>query len=188
MAPRIVDVRPVYKGWATISIATIERDSQTFERLMEDHGPGVCALPVDRDRKVAMLVRQFRAPVAVTGGEAELLECPAGLVDGREAPELAIQRELMEETGLHITDPQRVGAVWTMPGISTERMHLFLAFYGATDRQGTGGGHAAEHENITSEEVPLAKLAAMADDGGIADMKTLLLIQTLRLTEPDLFT
>ena len=38
-----------------------------------------------------------------------------------------------------------------------------------------------------SEEVPLWQLAAMADDGRITDMKTLLLIQTLRLREPDLF-
>lgn len=188
MPASIVNVRQVYKGWAKISIAIVEREGQTFERLMEDHGPGVCVLPVDRQRKVATLVRQFRAPVAVTSGENSLVECPAGLVDGKEDPEHAINRELMEETGLQTTNVQHVASVWTMPGISTERMHLFFAFYGAEDRKGKGGGHASEHENITTEEVPLPQLAAMADGGCIADMKTLLLIQTLRLRAPQLFT
>ena len=140
MPAKIVDVRPVYRGWATVSIATVEVEGQTFERLMEDHGPGVCVLLVDRERKVAMLVRQFRAPVAVTSGDFELLECPAGLVED-EDPEHAIRREAMEETGLQLADAQRVAGVWTMPGISTGRMHLFLAFYGAGDRKGRGGGH-----------------------------------------------
>jgi nudix-type nucleoside diphosphatase (YffH/AdpP family) len=153
---------------------------------MEDHGPGVCVLPVDRERKVATLVRQFRAPVAVTSGETELLECPAGLIDSEE-PATAVRRELMEETGLHVAEVQHVGSVWTMPGISTEKMHLFIAFYSTQDRKGKGGGEASEHENITIEEVPLAELAAMAGDGRITEMKTLVLIQTLRLRTPQLF-
>ena len=187
MDAKILAVRPVYEGWATISITTVGREGQTFERLMEDHGPGVCVLPVDRERRVATLVRQFRAPVAVTNGESELLECPAGLVDDKEEPAQAIRRELMEETGLQPAEVRHLASVWTMPGISTERMHLFLAIYRAEDRKGRGGGHASEHENIASEEVPLAELAAMADGDQIVDMKTLLLIQTLRLREPELF-
>ena len=188
MPARILDVRPVYKGWATVSIATVERDGQTFERLMEDHGAAVCVLPVDRERRVATLVRQFRAPVAVTGGTTRILRTIAmSLVDDEEEPEHASRRETMEETGLQIASVEAVATVWTMPGISTERMHLFLGFYRAEDRRGKGGGHASEHENITSEEVPLAELAIMADHGRIADMKTLLLIQILRLREPGLF-
>lgn len=188
MPARIANVRTVYEGWATISIATVERDGQTFERLMEDHGPGVCVLPVDRERRVATLVRQFRAPVAVTSGTIDLIECPAGLVDKDEDGEHAIRREMMEETGLQLAEAEHVATVWTMPGISTEQMHLFLGNYCAKDRKGKGGGHASEHEDIAIEEVPLARLAAMADGGQIADMKTLLLIQTLRLREPALFT
>lgn len=186
MPPRIVNVRPVYEGWATISIATAEHEGQRFERLMEDHGAGVCVLPVDRARKVAMLVRQFRAPVAVTSGETELLECPAGLVDNGEEAEQAIRRELMEETGLGPAEVRHVGSVWTMPGISTERMHLFLAYYSEKDRKGKGGGHASEHESIIIEEIALDELGLMADDGRIADMKTLLLIQILRVRQANL--
>ena len=153
---------------------------------MEDHGRSVCVLPFDRERKVATLVRQFRAPVYVTNGETDLLECPAGLADDQPADE-AIRRESFEETGLCLNDVQHVATVWTMPGVSTERMHLFFGSYRAGDRSGAGGGEASEHENIVTEEISLSQLAEMAEDGRVDDMKTLLLIQTLRLREPKLF-
>jgi hypothetical protein len=74
-----------------------------------------------------------------------------------------------------------------MPGISTERMHLFLANYRSGDARSKGGCKPSEHENISIEEMPLRELAIMADAGRIEDMKTLLLVQTLRLREPHLF-
>ena len=99
MPPRILNVRTAYKGWATISLASIQgEDGDTYERLMEDHGRAVCVLPFDRERRMAMLVRQFRAPVCVTSGKSELLECPAGLADDQPDGE-AVRRELVEETG-----------------------------------------------------------------------------------------
>jgi nudix-type nucleoside diphosphatase (YffH/AdpP family) len=187
MSSRIVDVGVVYKGWATISIATVEMENgRRFERLMEDHGRGVCVLPYDPERKVAMLVRQFRAPVCATIARGDLQEVVAGLTDG-EAPDRAVRREAFEETGLHLHALDHVATVWTMPGISTEQMDMFLARYREFDRVGRGGGNASEHENITLEEIPLLALAAAADAGGIDDMKSFALVQTLRLREPNLF-
>ena len=75
----------------------------------------------------------------------------------------------------------------TMPGISTERIHLYLGAYDAADRTGAGGGLDAEEEHITVVEMPLADLAAQADAGQLMDAKTMLLVQTLRLRRPDLF-
>lgn len=187
MPPKIISVRPVYEGWAKVSIATVQTDrGDTFERLMEDHGRGVCVLPFDPERGVAMLVRQFRAPVFTMTGRTELLETVAGLTDG-EPPERAMLREAFEETGLRLRKLDHVATVWTMPGISTEQMDLFLARYEASDRAGSGGGNAGEHEEIIVEELPLSKLADMADEGRIEDMKTFCLVQTLRLRQPDLF-
>jgi len=185
--PKVVNVRPVYEGWAKVSIATVQSDrGGTFERLMEDHGRGVCVLPYDPERKLAMLVRQFRAPVFTTAGRTELLEAVAGLTDG-EPPERAMLREAFEETGLRLRQLDHVATVWTMPGISTERMDLYLARYDASDRAGRGGGNTGEHEEIIVEEVPLSALAPMVDDGRIDDMKTFCLVQTLRLRRPELF-
>lgn len=187
MTAKILDTRTVYKGWSTISIARVlGPNGQIFERLMEDHGRAVCVLPYDPERKLAMLVRQFRAPVCATAAQTDLREAVAGLADG-EAGERAVLREAFEETGLRLGNLDRVATVWTMPGISTERMDLFLAVYGESDRVGQGGGEAGEHENIVAEEIPLAELAAAADKGGIDDMKTLALVQTLRLRNGSLF-
>ena len=74
-----------------------------------------------------------------------------------------------------------------MPGVSTERMWMYLAPYTAARRTGPGGGLAGEQENITVEEHLLSDLARMADAGSLTDLKTLLLLTTLRLRRPDLF-
>jgi hypothetical protein len=75
-----------------------------------------------------------------------------------------------------------------MPGISTERMHFYLATYaGDAARPDTRGGLAAEHEDTDAIEFDLARLARMADANELADVKTLLLLQTLRLRQPHLF-
>jgi hypothetical protein len=66
-------------------------------------------------------------------------------------------------------------------------MNLYLAPYAQADRVGPGGGLAAEYEDITVIEMPLAEMAAMVDGGHIVDMKTLILAQTLRLRRPELF-
>lgn len=72
-----------------------------------------------------------------------------------------------------------------MPGISTERMALFLGTYSQTDRIGPGGG--ASSEQIEVIELTLRELAEMADTGTLADLKTFALVQSLRLRKPDLF-
>jgi nudix-type nucleoside diphosphatase (YffH/AdpP family) len=143
-------------------------------------------LPYDAERRAALLVCQFRAPVLAAAGEVMLLEAIAGLTDG-EAPDKAARREAIEETGVRLKALEAVGTVWTMPGLSTERMHLYLAPYTRIDRVGEGGGADGENENITVLELPLHELAAMADSGALADMKTLALVQTLRLKRPGLF-
>jgi hypothetical protein len=93
----------------------------------------------------------------------------------------------LEEVGLTLAVLEPVAAVWTMPGISTELMHLFLASYGPGDRIGAGGGVAGQHEAITVAETALTELAAMADRGELTDLKTFTLVQTLRLRRPGLF-
>jgi hypothetical protein len=75
-----------------------------------------------------------------------------------------------------------------MPGISTERMDLYLAPYTEADRIGPGGGADGEQEDITIVEMGLSELADMADKGLLTDIKTFALVQTLRLRRPDLFT
>lgn len=177
----------LHEGWARLFVATIRTAQRPdIRREIEDHGAAVGMLPYDPDRRVALLIRQLRAPVLHVTGQPDFLECPAGLLDGTDPAEDA-KRELWEEVGLELTRLEPVATTWPMPGLSTERLHLFLAPYNAADRTGPGGGLGSENEHISAEEVPLADLAAMADDGRLSDLKTLFLVQTLRLRRPDLF-
>lgn len=178
-----------YKGWFRVLLAHMKGpDGTTFTRLIEDHGPGCAVLPYDPERRVALVVRLPRAPVLHAGdGGEDLIEAPAGLIDAGEVPEAAARREAREETGVELAVLEPLGQIWTMPGVSTERMWLFLAPYAAAQRTGPGGGLAGEQENITVEERPLRDLARLADAGTLTDMKTLLLLTTLRLRRPDLF-
>lgn len=161
-------------------------DGQTMRREIEDHGPAVAVLPYDRERRTAILVRQFRAPVFLASGEDALVEAIAGVLESHD-PAACGRREASEEAGLDLKTLEHVGSVWTMPGVSTERMHLYLATYSEADRVGKGGGLADEHENTDVVEIALGELASAVDAGRLDDMKTALLVQTLRLRKPDLF-
>ena len=187
MPHETIDLKMLHDGWSRLFALRIRLpDGQVMKREVEDHGNAVGVLPYDPQRRVAMLVRLFRAPVFHMSGDEQTLEVPAGLLDEDDPADCA-RREALEEVGLTLTSLEPVGTVWTMPGISTERMHLYLAPYTPADRTGEGGGIVDEHENITVCEMELAKLAAMVDDGRLADLKTFALIQTLRLRRPDLF-
>jgi nudix-type nucleoside diphosphatase (YffH/AdpP family) len=187
MSHEIIDLKTLHEGWARLLSLRIRLpDGQVIKREVEDHGAAVGVLPYDPERRVAMLVRLFRAPVFHASGTPETLEAPAGLLDEDDPADCA-RREALEEVGLTLTFLEPVGSVWTMPGISTERMHLYLALYRAGDRTSPGGGLAEENENITVVEMELSRLATMADEGGLSDLKTLALVQTLRLRHPNLF-
>ena len=187
MPPEIVEKRTLHAGWCNLLRLRIRIDSSEVLREVEDHGRAVAVLPYDPVRRTALLIKLLRAPVLLTAGIAELLEVPAGLADESDPAETA-RRELWEETGLRLSNVEALGYVWTMPGISTERMDLFLARYSEADRVGAGGGLASENENITVEELSLDDLWARLQAGQILDMKTLTLILLLHARHPELFS
>ncbi len=185
--PSIRSTRTIHDGWGTFLIADIAMpDGSRVTREIEDHGQAVCVLPYDPERRVALLVRQFRAPLFHADGTTELLEAPAGILDEPD-PQDGARREAQEETGVRLGALEPIAAVWSMPGISTERMHLFLAPYAEADRVEAGGGLVEEGESMTVTELPLETLAAMSEAGEITDVKTLLMIYALRLRRPELF-
>lgn len=186
--PRIVATKSVYKGWNSFDIVTVEAtDSKGRERRHErevvDHGDAGVVLAIDRGRGVAIMVRQWRAPLVVAGADPFLLEACAGILDPGETPEDAARREAEEETGLRVRALRGIGSVLPSAGTLTERMHLFIAEVSAEDRVEAGGGNPHEGEDIEVVEVPLAELFAMARGGGIEDAKTLVLVQRLIMEE-----
>ena len=180
-------VETVYQGYSTIMVATLAAtDGETFRREIEHHGRAVCVLPYDPARKVALLASLPRPPVIWAGGPPELAEAPAGMVED-EDPEDTARREALEEVGVGLDRLEHVGSPFSTPGISSERIDLFLAAYSAQDRVADGGGVEGEREDITVMEVPLAQLWDWVAQRRIEDLKTLALVLALRVRRPDLF-
>lgn len=187
MVPDILDRRTVWSGYLRVERLRLRLPTGAeVVREIEDHGEAVAVLPYDPVRRTALVVRLFRAPAFVLHGEAELEEACAGMIDG-DSPEAAVRREAHEELGLLVSGLEFIGRVWASPGVSAERVSLFLAPYAREDLAGTGGGAPDEHEGITVIERSLADLARGADEGAIADLKLLALVQSLRARRPDLF-
>jgi 8-oxo-dGTP pyrophosphatase MutT (NUDIX family) len=109
-------------------IVTVRRDSvelpsgELVPREVVEHPGAVAVLALDDENRVLM-IRQYRHPVGAT-----LLEIPAGLRDvpGEPLVETA-RRELLEETGYRAATWQVLADFATSPGISTERLRVFLA-------------------------------------------------------------
>jgi nudix-type nucleoside diphosphatase (YffH/AdpP family) len=185
--PVLLDRAVIHDGWSTFSVARFRLPGgAVVNREVEDHGRAVCVLPYDPERRVAVLVRQFRPAVFVEAGQVSLVEAPAGLLD-EDNPEEGARREALEEVGISLGALEFVVSGWSMPGISTERMDFYLAPFRAADRTHDGGGLAEEHEAITILEVPLAELDRQLAAGEVNDVKTLVLVQALRLRHPALF-
>jgi nudix-type nucleoside diphosphatase (YffH/AdpP family) len=153
---------------------------QTLSRETYDRGNGAAILPYDPNRGTVLLVRQFRYPAYVNGHPEPLVEVIAGLLDGKD-PRVVVTHEAEEEAGIHVRSPRQVYDVFMSPGAVTERLSLFVAEYGENDRIHAGGGLHHEGEDIEVLELGFEEAMAMALDGRIADAKTVMLIQHLRL-------
>ncbi|HEY2549823.1 MAG TPA: NUDIX hydrolase [Streptosporangiaceae bacterium] len=97
-------------------------DGEQVGREVLQHPGAVAVLAIDEAGQVLM-IRQYRHPV-----RRVLWEIPAGLRDVEGEPLLlAAQRELAEEAGYRAADWHVLADVFTSPGISTERVRIFLA-------------------------------------------------------------
>ena len=87
------------------------------------HHPGAAAVVPFLSPDEVVLIRQFRHAAGGT-----ILEVPAGKLDAGEPPERCAARELTEEAGYRAGRIVALGAIWTTPGFTDERIYLFAAF------------------------------------------------------------
>ena len=140
----------------------------------------VSVLLVDRENEEFILAKQLRLPVFLnphgsSGGE--LLEACAGLIEDGEQPEQAVIREAMEETGYQVSDPVKIGGVYTSAGGITEFLHLFIAEVKPADQLEQGGGVEGEGEDIELIRLHFREAKQRLEKGEINDAKTMLLLQ-----------
>lgn len=144
----------------TYDIADIEGKEAWREVV---HHPGASAVvAVDEDGKIIM-ERQFRYAL-----QDELLEIPAGKLDGGEDPLVCAKRELEEETGYKAEDWKFLGTIATSPGFSNEVIHIYLA-----QKLSQGHIHWDEDEYVEVERMTCTELVEAIKAAKIKDSKTL---------------
>lgn len=113
-----------------------------------------------------LLIRQYRY-----AADGFIYEIPAGRLEPGEPPEACAVRELREETGCTAAKMEQLYTMYTTPGFTDERIHLFVA-------TGLVRGESALEADEFVEVVPMAMSAAlmMIKDGTINDAKTALSI------------
>jgi ADP-ribose pyrophosphatase len=119
--------------------------------------------PVGDDPHV-LLIRQYRY-----AAEGYLYEIPAGRLDEGEDPADCARRELQEETGCTAERVDPLVTIFTTPGFTDEKIHLFLA----TGLTNGAVAHEAD-EFLTVETMPLSQALTMVEQGEIQDAKTAL--------------
>lgn len=157
-------------------IINLDRDTVRFpdgsigELEMVRH-PGASAVvpfvsePSGDDPQI-LLLRQYRY-----AAEEFLYEVPAGRLDPGEAPATCATRELKEETGCTARSMEFLFTMFTTPGFTDERIHVFMA-------SGLEQGEAAREsdEFMTVETVTLSAALRFVQEGRIKDGKTALAI------------
>lgn len=167
---QITDRRRAYDGHYKLSLFTLRDGDTEVKRERWEPGRAVAALVYDTSRQRYILARQYRI-----GPEAPLLEVAAGMIDGDEAPDEAVRREIQEELGYDVDRLEEIVTMWPSPGNSAEQITVFYAE--VSHQSGLGGGRAEENENIELVELSWAELLATP----LTDAKTLLAVQWARL-------
>jgi ADP-ribose pyrophosphatase len=113
-----------------------------------------------------LLLRQYRY---AAGGY--IYEVPAGRLDAGESPERCAVRELKEETGCTAERMEPLFTMFTTPGFTDEKIHVFMA-------TGLKHGEAAREADEFADVVitPLAEALELIRVGEIMDAKTALSI------------
>lgn len=159
---------------------------QVQKREVYDRGNGAAILLYNKAARTVILTRQFRLPTFVNGNTTGLLiEACAGLLD-QDNPEVAIRREVEEETGYKVDHVRKVFEAYMSPGSVTEILYFFIGEYDSSMKLNEGGGMEHEQEDIEVLEIPFTKAVQMVSTGEIRDAKTIMLLQYAQLQ--NLFT
>ena len=157
----------IYSG----KLLRIYRDGVSLEngrtsiREVAKHPGGVCVAALE-DNGDLWFVKQYRYAVG-----ADVIELPAGKLEPGEDPDLAVARELKEETGCEADSIEKLAIAYPSPGYTSEILHLYYAH---------GLRHGEQHldidEDIDAFRIPLHEAVDMGMDGRICDSKTQTLV------------
>lgn len=165
-SPGKISSKRVYSG-RIISVDVDEvrfPDGSVGQLEMVRHSGASAVVPLldSREDPRVLLIRQYRY-----AADGYVYEIPAGRLDPGEAPESCASRELREETGYSAASLRQLTTIYTTPGFTDERIHLFVAeglTLGVSDREAD--------EFLELHPVSLSEAVAMTQSGEIVDAKT----------------
>ena len=127
-APGRVSSRRVYDGRIIdLDVDEVRFPDGSIGELEMIRHPGASAIvpfltdPRADDPQI-LLIRQYRY-----AADGFLYEIPAGRLDDGESPAACAHRELREETGCTAAHVEHLFTMYTTPGFTDERIHLYLA-------------------------------------------------------------
>jgi ADP-ribose pyrophosphatase len=126
--------------------------------------PGAVAILPFTDAGHVVLERQYRYPNA-----RDFIEIPAGKLEPGEDLLESAKRELLEETGYEAASWQRITTIHNAISYSDEAIEIFVARGLARKAQ-----KLDDEEFLEVIELPFGEAVAMARDGRITDVKTLI--------------
>jgi ADP-ribose pyrophosphatase len=160
----------VYTGRiVSLDVDVVRYPDRSVGELEMIRHPGASAVvpflsdPNTEDPQV-LLIKQYR--YAASG---YLYEVPAGRLDPGEDPRTCAGRELREETGCTAQRIDYLTTIYTTPGFTDEKIHLFMAT-GLT----TGETKHEVDEFLELEPMLLSKALEMIESGEIQDGKTVI--------------
>ena len=170
MEPGKISSRRVYTG----RIVSLDVDQVRFpdgsvgELEMIRHSGASAIVPFlsgpAGDDPQLLMIRQYRY-----AADGYLWEIPAGRLEPDEDPRDCAVRELREETGCTAERVEPLLTMYTTPGFTDEKIHLFMAV-GLTHGE---TAHEAD-EFVEVVPMPLSQALAMLERGEIQDAKTAL--------------
>ncbi len=140
-------------------------DGRQFRRETIRHPASVVILPILEGNRV-VLIRQFRNALG-----RYIYEIPAGTSEPGELLSTCAKRELAEETGYRAGQWKRLFEFYPAPGVSTERMSLYLAEELSLLKKAPAQD---KDEHITTVIVPAKKAIAMVRKNAIMDAKSVI--------------
>jgi ADP-ribose pyrophosphatase len=168
--PGMISSRLVHDGRIVhLSVDTVRfPDGSTGELELIRHSGAAAVLPVMSDPEgpdpQVLLIRQYRY---ASGGY--MLEVPAGRPANKgEDWEVCARRELEEETGMVAGEMHYLTAIFTTPGFTDEKIHLFMAT-GLT----TGTTRLDDDEFLEPVLMPISEALEKVRSGEISDAKTI---------------
>ncbi|MBA2686763.1 MAG: NUDIX hydrolase [Gemmatimonadaceae bacterium] len=167
-----LESKRVYSGKVvSLDVDTVRFPDGTSGELEMIRHPGASAIlpflsdPDGGDPQI-LLIRQYRY-----AADGYVYEVPAGRLEAGEDPTDCARRELLEETGCRAESVKYLTTIFTTPGFTDEKIHLFMAT-GVT----AGTARPESDEFVELQPRTISQALRMIQGGEIQDAKTIVTI------------